>query len=105
MVTRLGWVLLFLTDIMLIMGISNEEAARRKKKKEEMEKKKSERKKSSNCNAEERGKTSEDGTHIPYFSSFFCPCPFLCSDIAARAEGPTGHPSKERAQGVNAAGD
>ncbi len=39
------------------------------------------------------------------FLLFFRPCPFLCSDIAARAEGLTGPPSEERAQGVKVADD
>ncbi len=95
MVTRLGWD--FLCRKMLIMGITNEEAARRKKEKEEKEKKKKMKERKAVIATQKR-EAKQRKMVYPFliFLLFFCLCPFLRSDIAARAEGPTGPPSEER---------
>ncbi len=73
-------------------------ARKRKKKGKEKE---IERKKNCNGNAEEGGKAAENGiSFLQFFFFFSSGVPFLRSDCAERAEGPTGPPSKERAPGV-----
>ncbi len=88
------------------MGISNEEAARRKKEKEEKEKKKKVKERKAVIATQKReAKQRIMVSPFLIFLLLLCPCPFLPSDIAARAEGPTGPPSEERAQVVKVADD
>ncbi len=75
---------------MLIMGISNDEAAKRKKE-EKRERRKGKEKKMKERKAlieTQKGEAKQRKmvyTSLTFFL-FFCPFPFLCSDIVARAE-------------------